>query len=108
MYCKLRPSLVCRPGPYDQVHEGPLAGPGSGYQSFLQYESGVTITLGSRAQGSRPTVLQQDVAQDSERHPDWIKTIASWRAAEREREREQSSEDPNCVGAWEGLNSPSP
>ena len=81
----------------------------------VQYESGVTITVGSRlkAQGSRPTVLQEDVAQgrragDSERHADWIKTSASWRAGERERLREQSSEDPNCVGSREGLNSPSP
>ena len=65
---KLRASLVCRIRPYDQVHDGPFGRAGVGLQLLsVQYESGVTITVGSRlkAPGSRPTVLQEDVAQGS-------------------------------------------
>ena len=50
----------------------------------------------------RRTWLKAARVRDSERHADWIKTSASWRAAEWERLREQSYEDPNCVGASGG------
>ena len=68
LYCKMRPPIVCRPGPYDQVHDGPLAGRGCvAFVPTVRVRSQGDKHRWLKAQGIRleTTVLQEDVAQGS-------------------------------------------